>query len=63
MAWDLRKQKSVFTMKEEKVKGVTSSVISIHPLRDDNYYISSAFNSKVGDVLPAARSGSMQQCT
>ena len=34
-------------MKEEKVKGIPSSIIGIHPLLDHNYFVCSAFNSKV----------------
>ena len=34
-------------MWEKKIQGVSSSIIGIHPLLDDNYLICSAFNSKV----------------
>ena len=34
-------------MRENKLKGVPSSIIGVHPLLDDNYFVSSAFNSKV----------------
>lgn len=46
--WDLRRQRPVVAMQEHKVKGVPSSVIDIHLLLDDNYFVCSAFNSKVG---------------
>ena len=37
----------MLTMREQKVKGIPSSVVGIHPLLDDNYFVCSAFNSKV----------------
>lgn len=49
--WDLRRQKPVVAMQEHKVKGVPSSVIDIHLLLDDNYFICSAFNSKVSSEV------------
>ena len=45
--WDHRQQMKVFCMQENKLKGVPSSIIGVHPLLDDNYFVSSAFNSKV----------------
>ena len=45
--WDLRRQTNVISMQEANVRGVSSSVVGIHPLLDDNYLICSSFNSKV----------------
>lgn len=39
------------TMLEQKKEWVSSSITSIHPLLDDNYFICSAFNSKVNHSM------------
>ncbi len=48
--WDLRSSErpsSAVTIAEPKHGDVCSSVIGLHPLTDDNFIISNAFNSQV----------------
>ena len=45
--WDFKQKKRALCLQEKMLNGIPSSVIGIHPLLDDNYFVCSAFNSRV----------------